>query len=89
MNTAENTAVAFAEKMYAHMITKMANVALENCERLKRANFDLKFELVAFETDGKDTSLIESQMRKNAEEYTFESGRVNAFKSVLAELESN
>jgi mRNA-degrading endonuclease HigB of HigAB toxin-antitoxin module len=81
MNTAENTAVAFAEKIYAHMITKMANEALANYENRKQELTKLNAAIAAGEHTWQAPSSLVAEM-------SFFSGQINAFKAVLAELQN-
>ena len=82
MTTTVNAAVAFAEKMHAHMITKMANEALENWNAKKLELDNLKAAIAAGQNVWQAPSTLISEM-------SFFSGQINAFKAVLAELEAN
>jgi hypothetical protein len=79
---AEREAVAFAEKVIAHMITKQANEALENFEAKKLELDKLNADIAAGVNVWQAPSTLIAEM-------SFFSGQINAFKAVLAELESN
>ena len=79
--TAEQKAVNFSNKVTAHMITKMADDALQNWQAKKLELENLQAAIASGQNVWQAPSNIISEM-------SFFSGQINAFKAVLSELEN-
>lgn len=80
--TSEQKAIDFSNKVTAHMITKMANEALQNWEAKKLELDNLKAAIEAGQDVWQAPSTLISEM-------SFFSGQIYAYKAVLAELANN